>query len=133
MNYTALGGALTAATFPGSPGCLPGRRLARSRSDRSLPFFLYGLSDDEGRDEVDESLPAQRSSSSIREVSPAISRYASASRAASSACGNADSSSAEGTPGASGTAAHHRHSRPPVNNPPLRVASARQLEFVHAP
>ena len=43
---------------PGSPGCLPGRRLPRSRSDRSAPFFLYGLSDDGGCDEVDESLRA---------------------------------------------------------------------------
>ena len=39
---------------PGSPGCLPGRRFPRSRSDRSAPF-LYGLSDDGGRDDVDES------------------------------------------------------------------------------
>ena len=43
---------------PGSPGCLPGRRFPRSRSDRSAPFFLYGLSDDGGRDDVDESLRA---------------------------------------------------------------------------
>ncbi len=42
---------------PGSPGCLPGRRFPRSRSDRSAPF-LYGLSDDGGRDDVDESLRA---------------------------------------------------------------------------
>ena len=41
---------------PGSPGCLPGRRFPRSRSDRSLLFFLYGLSDDGGRDDVDDSL-----------------------------------------------------------------------------
>ena len=41
---------------PGSPGCLPGRRFPRSRSDRSPFFFLYGLSDDGGRDDVDESL-----------------------------------------------------------------------------
>jgi hypothetical protein len=35
-----------------------------ARSDRSPPFFRYGLSDDGGRDEVDESLRACRSSSS---------------------------------------------------------------------
>ncbi len=43
---------------PGSPGCLPGRRFPRSRSDQSLLFFLYGLSDDGGRDDVAESLRA---------------------------------------------------------------------------
>jgi hypothetical protein len=65
---------------PGSPGCLPGRRFPRSRSDRSF-FFLYGLSDDGGRDDVDESLPACRSirpsraaSSSFRAVSSPITR-----------------------------------------------------------
>jgi hypothetical protein len=41
---------------PGSPGCFPGRRFPRSRSDRSRPFFLYGLSDDGGRDDEAESL-----------------------------------------------------------------------------
>ncbi len=41
---------------PGSPGCLPGRRFPRARKDRSAPFLLYGLSDDGGRDDVDESL-----------------------------------------------------------------------------
>ena len=89
---------------PGSPGCLPGRRFPRSRSDRSRGLFLYGLSDDGGRDEFDESRPARRSRSSTRARSCPISWYASASRAASSACGSADSSSAESTPGTSGTA-----------------------------
>ena len=65
---------------------------------------------------VDESRPARRSSSSTRAVSPAITRYASASRAASSSCGSAASSSAEGTPATSGTAGNHRHPRPPVNH-----------------
>ena len=32
--------------IPGSPGCLPGRRFPRSRSDLSLPFSLYGLSEE---------------------------------------------------------------------------------------
>ena len=35
-------------------------RFPRSRSDRSLPGFLYGLSDDGGRADVDESLPLCR-------------------------------------------------------------------------
>jgi hypothetical protein len=39
------------------------------RNDRSRPFFLYGLSDDGGRDDVDESLPSRRSSSSTRACS----------------------------------------------------------------
>ena len=42
---------------PGSPGCFPGRRFPRSRSDRSRGFFRYGLSDDGGRDDIEESLP----------------------------------------------------------------------------
>jgi hypothetical protein len=95
---------------PGSPGCLPGRRFPRSRSDRSRGF-LYGLSDDGGRDEVDESIPARRSSSSTRSCRRLISadcsaqtRYASESSRASPACGSADSSSAEDTPGTPGTA-----------------------------
>jgi len=69
---------------PGAPGCLPGRRLPRSRSDRSRGFFLYGLSDDGGREDTDESLPARRSSSSTRACSRPISRHASASLSASS-------------------------------------------------
>ena len=123
--------------IPGSPGCFPGRRFPRSRSDRSLPFFLYGLSEDGGRDDVDESLRACRSNSSTRAdkrstcaasrpacaVSSAISRYASASRTASSAAGRADSSSAEGTPGTPVTPGNDHHSGQPINNPPRRVAS----------
>ena len=119
---------------PGSPGCFPGRRFPRSRSDRSPPFFLYGLSDDGGRDDVDESLRPCRSSSSTRAdkcstctdsrpacaVSAAISRYASVSRTASSAAGRPDSSSAEGTPVTTG---NDHHSSQPVNNPARRGAS----------
>ena len=37
---------------------LPGRRFPRSREDLSRPCFLYGLSDDGGRDDMDESLRA---------------------------------------------------------------------------
>ena len=40
---------------PGAPGCFPGRRFPRSRSDRSVPPFLYELSDDGGFDDVEES------------------------------------------------------------------------------
>src|SRR6185312_14717549 len=74
-------------------------------------FFLYGLSDDGGRDDTDESIPARRSSSSTRACRRLISadcsahtRYASESSRASPACGSAYSSSAEGTPGTPGTA-----------------------------
>src|SRR5260370_338859 len=56
-------------------------------------------------------------------VSSPITRYASASRAASSAAGKADSSSAEGIPGTSGTTGNDHHSGQLVNNPPRRVAS----------
>jgi len=59
---------------PGSPGCFPGRRFPRSRSDRSRGCFLYGLSDDGGRDDVDGSWPARRSSSSTRATSSPITR-----------------------------------------------------------
>jgi hypothetical protein len=54
---------------PGSPGCFPGRRFPRSRSDRSLGFFACGLSEDGGLDEFDESLPSRRSSSATRAAS----------------------------------------------------------------
>ena len=114
---------------PGLPGCLPGRRFPRSRSDRSAPFFLYGLSDEGGRDDV-ESFPAWRSSCptlaasrSFYAVSSPISRYASASSAASSAAGSAESSSAEGTPGTLGTTGDDHHPAPPVSKPLPRVAT----------
>src|SRR5580693_1182538 len=99
---------------PGSPGCLPGHRFPRSRSDRSVLLFsfLCGPSEEGGREDVDESWRARRSSSSTRAesrsfsavsrstcpVSSAISRYAAASRTVSPAAGSADSSSAEGRP-----------------------------------
>ena len=113
---------------PGSPGCFPGARFPFSRSDRSRGFFLYGLSDDGGFDDVEESFPARRSRASTRAasrpfsatasstraaisrtwaVSCAITRYASASRSASTPCGRTASSSADGRPGSSGTARHH--------------------------
>ena len=94
---------------------VPGRRFPFSRSDRSRGFFLsflYGLSDDGGLDDVDESLASRFSSRSTRALNPAISRYASASRAASSSCGRAASSSADGRPGTSGTAGNPGHPRP---------------------
>ena len=73
---------------------------------------------------MDESLRACRSSSSTRAesrvtctVSSAISWYASASRAASTAAGRTNSSSSEGTPGTAGTPGNDHHSGQPVNNP----------------
>ena len=48
--------------LPGAPGCLPGFRPVFSRSDRSVLFFVYGLSDDGGFDELEESRPSRRSS-----------------------------------------------------------------------
>ena len=114
---------------PGSPGCFPGRRFPFSRSDRSRDgFFPYGLSDDGGLDDVEESFPARRSRASTRAasrpfsatasstravssrtwpVSCAITRYASASRSASTPRGKTASSSADGRPGSSGTARNH--------------------------
>ena len=121
--------ALTAAA--GSPpgpaqrglGGRPGL-VACSRGERSPPF-LQGLSEEGGRDDVDESLGARRSSCPIRAesrstcaVSSPISRYASASRTASSAAGRADSSSAEGTPATADTTDNDHHSGQPVNNLP---------------
>ena len=55
--------------------------------------------------------------------SSAISRYASASRTASSAGGRADSSSAEGTPGTPVTPGNDQHSGQPVSNQHRRVTS----------
>jgi hypothetical protein len=102
----------------GPPSPLPQRPV--------LPVFLYGLSDDGGRDDVDESLRTRRlrsstsaDSRSTRAVSSPISRYASA----SSGGGSADSSSAEGTSGTPSTAHNHRHPGPQVNNPRQRVAN----------
>ena len=95
----------TASLFPGSVSLLEQERwVPRSRSDRSR-FFLYGLSNNGGRSRrTDESFPACRSSCPTRADSPStcavnspINRYASASRAADSATGSADRSSAERT------------------------------------
>lgn len=58
-----------------APGCFPGRR----RSDRSRGFFVYGLSEEGGFDEVEESLPRPRSSSATRPDSTAICAWAAAS------------------------------------------------------
>lgn len=63
--------------------------------------------DADGLDDVEESFPACRSGASTLAVSRAISRYASASRSASTACGSTASSSTDGRPGSSGTARHH--------------------------
>jgi hypothetical protein len=139
QSILSSGSSARLIVIPGSPGCFPGRRFPRSRSERSLPFFLYGLSEEGGRDDVDESLRACHSSSSTRPdkrstcearrpacaVSSAISWYASASRTASSAAGRADSSFAEGTPGTAGTTGNDHHSGQPINNPARRVATHR--------
>jgi len=69
-----------------APGCLPGLRPDLPRSDRSRGFFVYGLSDDGGLDDVEESLPSRRRSSSTCAASAAIcaSRAASCAAASSS-------------------------------------------------
>jgi hypothetical protein len=69
-----------------APGCLPGLRPDLPRSDRSRGFFLYGLSDDGGFDDVEESLSRRRRSSSTCAASAAIwaSRAASCAAASSS-------------------------------------------------
>ena len=67
---------------------------------------------------------ARAASCPTRAVSSPITRYASASRAASSPAGRADSSSTEGTPGAPDTTGNHHHPSPPVNHPPRRFAAS---------
>ena len=73
-----------------APGCLPGLRPDLPRSDRSFGFFLYGLSEDGGLDDVEESLPSSRWSSSTRAASASIC----ASRAASCAAASSSRSAA---------------------------------------
>lgn len=104
-------------------GCLPGLRPDRPRSDRSFGFFLYGLSDDGGFDDVEEPFPSRCRSSptcaasaatwvtwaaSCAAASSSRSRAACRSRAfaSSSSATRARShatSSGEGTCGVSGT------------------------------
>ena len=123
--------------------------LPRSRSDRSVLLFsfLCGPSEEGGREDVDESWRARRSSSSTRAesrsfsavsrstcpVSSAISRYAPASRTASPAAGSADSCSAEGRPGTADTTGNDHHSGPPINNAPRRVTRRRHDLAGHDP
>jgi len=66
---TSSGSSTRFIVDPGSPACFPGRRFPRSRNDRPLPLFLYGLSEDGGLDDVDESFPACHSSRPIRAAS----------------------------------------------------------------
>ena len=73
-----------------APGCLPGLRPDLPRSDRSRGFFLYGLSEDGGFEDVEESFATSRSSSSTRAASASIC----ASRAASCAAARSSRSAA---------------------------------------
>ena len=51
---------------PGSPGCLPGLRPERPRNPEGFGVGLsYGLSEDGGREEFDESAPTRRRNSSF--------------------------------------------------------------------
>ena len=68
---------------PGSPACLPGRRPDDVRDER-FGAFVYGPSEDGGREDVRLSFPAWRSSSSTRAVSAAIVVSRSATRHTSS-------------------------------------------------
>ena len=81
---TSSGSATCRSVDDCAPGCLPRLRPLRPRSDRSRGFFLYGLSDDGGRDDVPESLPRRRSSSATRSPS-SVNRASAASRAAPAA------------------------------------------------
>jgi len=57
LKHAAVAGIADLAQRGGlRTGCLPGRRPVRRRSDRSLGFFLYGLSDNGGLDDVEDSL-----------------------------------------------------------------------------
>jgi len=107
----------------GAPGCLPGLRPDRPRKDRSRVFFLYGLSEDGGFEDVEESLPRRRSSSSTRAASTASCAAASSSRAAAASRSRALSASSSatrarnassaggGTGGISDTSHHDQHIR----------------------
>ena len=128
-----------------APGCFPGLRPLRPRSDRSLGFFLYGLSDDGGFDDVEESLPRRRSISATRSLSAAILASA-ASRAALAAAScasrasmtsrsraldarrvatRARSSSPAGSGGRSGTSYHDQDIRMVIK--PTRWAGSRKI------
>lgn len=106
-----------------APGCLPGLRADRRRSDRSFGFFLYGLSDEGGRDDVEESLPRRRSRSAARPVSTPICACAAAScasfasiasrsraLASRSAATSARNSCGAASSGTSGTSHHDQRS-----------------------
>ena len=65
----AAGAALLDLDRPDCPLCFvvsEDVQVSSRSSDRSLPFFSKGLSDDGGRDDVDESRRPCRSSSSTR-------------------------------------------------------------------
>src|ERR1019366_7615449 len=86
-----------------APGCLPGLRPDRLRSDRSLVFFWYGLSEEGGLEDVEESLPRRRSSSSTRAASTASCARAAASCAAASSSPSSAASRSRALAGATAT------------------------------
>ncbi len=88
---TSSGSATMLRVCPGSPGCFPRGRPDDVRDDR-FGAFVYGSSDDGGRDDVRLSLPAWRSSSSTRAVNRSISASRSAIAAACSTTRHASSS-----------------------------------------
>jgi hypothetical protein len=96
-----------------APGCFPGRRPDVPRSDRSFGFFLHGLSDEGGFDDVPESLSSRRRSSSTCTASAATC----ASRAASCAAASSSRSRAAArsralTPSSSATRARSHATSP---------------------
>jgi hypothetical protein len=71
---------------PGSPGCFPGLRPDRCRDDRAFAgFFVYGESEDGGREELDESAASLRSNSAILAVSLSLNSACDATNSRSSA------------------------------------------------
>src|ERR1022692_399275 len=68
-----------------APGCLPGARPDRPRKDRSLAFFVYGLSEDGGLEDAEESLARRLCRSSTRAASTASCASAAASCASRAA------------------------------------------------
>ena len=112
---------------PGSPGCFPGGACPAPAATGPAPFFLYGLSDEGGFEEVEESLPPGAQVLHLRGQAPDLRGQLADQPVRVSQprrqlpADSADSSSAEGKPGTSGTAGNDHHPGPPVNNPGRRV------------